>query len=312
MRFFGVRLIGFTQENLHKLLLTLLFVGGIVLFRAAMLWLVRIALREHKNQRVMFWTRQASGLLATVLAVLAVLSIWFDDPSRMALPFGMVTAGLAFALQKVITSFAGYLVILRGKTFGVGDRIAMGGVRGDVIRLGFFQTTIMEMGQPSSVQQAAPAVWVNARQYTGRIVTVTNDKVFAEPVYNYTREFPFIWEEVVVPVKYGADRARAEEILLRRAEEATRELREVSERERAAMSEEYYVDLKELDPRVFLRLTDNWVELAVRFVARAHGVRDLKDKISRAVLADFEQENIEIASATFEVVGFPKRSLTLS
>ena len=44
-----------------------------------------------------------------------------------------MTAGLAFALQNVVTSFAGYFVILRGKTFNVGDRIVMGGVRGDVI-----------------------------------------------------------------------------------------------------------------------------------------------------------------------------------
>ncbi len=47
---------------------------------------------------------------------------------------------------------AGYMVILRGKTFNVGDRIVMGGVRGDMIALDFMQTTIMEMGQP-------PAGW---------------------------------------------------------------------------------------------------------------------------------------------------------
>ena len=48
---------------------------------------------------------------------------------------------------------AGYFVILRGATFNVGDRISMG----DVLRLGFIQTTIMGMGQPPSVQGADPA-----------------------------------------------------------------------------------------------------------------------------------------------------------
>jgi small-conductance mechanosensitive channel len=71
---------------------------------------------------------------------------------------GLVTAGLAFALQKVVTAVAGYLVILRGRTFNLGDRITMGGVRGDVIALGFIQTTIMEMGQPPPVQNAEPAI----------------------------------------------------------------------------------------------------------------------------------------------------------
>lgn len=312
MKLFGVRLLGFTTENLHKLLLTVGFVAAILLTRAAALYLLRIVGRRHGNERLMFWSRQGSAVLATLLALLAVVSIWFDDPGKMALPFGLVTAGLAFALQKVITSFAGYVIILRGKTFSVGDRIAMGGVRGDVIRLGFFQTTIMEMGQPRSVQSAEPPVWVHARQYTGRIVTVTNDKVFDEPVFNYNREYPFLWEEIVIPVKYGDDRARAEEILLRCADRATREIRSVTDADRAAMSERYAVDLSELDPRVFVRLTDNWVELTVRFVARPHGVRGLKDGISRAILSELEHANIGLASATFEIVGVPPLQLEAS
>jgi hypothetical protein len=63
----------------------------------------------------------------------------------------------------------------------------------------------MEMGQPPSVQRADPAMWVRSRQFTGRIVTVTNDKVFDEPVYNYPREFPFIWEEMTLPIPCRAN-----------------------------------------------------------------------------------------------------------
>jgi hypothetical protein len=146
--------------------------------------------------------------------VVALLSIWFDDPQRLTTSVGFFGAGLAFAMQRVVTALAGYVVVMRGNTFTVGDRITMGGVRGDVIALSFMQTKIMEMGQPPPVQGADPAMWVRSRQFTGRIVTVTNDKVFDEPVYNYTREFPFIWEEISVPIPYRADRARAEAILL--------------------------------------------------------------------------------------------------
>ena len=64
--------------------------------------------------------------------------------------------------RKVITAFAGYLVILRGKTFTVGDRITMGGVRGDVISLGFLQTRIMEMGERPAIQTSDSPSWVPA------------------------------------------------------------------------------------------------------------------------------------------------------
>lgn len=59
------------------------------------------------------------------------------------------------------------------------------------------------------------------------------------------------------------------------------------------------------EPRVYWRMTDNWLELTVRFVARDHGVRDLKDAMTREILAAFDEAGLEIASATFELVGAP-------
>lgn len=56
---------------------------------------------------------------------------------------------------------------------------------------------------------------------------------------------------------------------------------------------------------MFWRLTDNWLELTVRFIVREHGIRDVKDAIARAVLQKFEEASIEIASATYEIVGVP-------
>ena len=168
------------------------------------------------SARFRFWSRQAVSILITLLLLVCLLSIWFDDPARLGTVFGLVTAGVAFALQRVITAVAGYFVILRGKTFNVGDRILMGGVRGDVIGLTFMQTRIMEMGQ-SPREETDSRSWVHSRQFTGRIVTVTNDKVFDEPVYNYTHEFAYIWDEIRLPARYADDRATAEAILLEAA-----------------------------------------------------------------------------------------------
>jgi small-conductance mechanosensitive channel len=71
------------------------------------------------------------------------------------------------------------------------------------------------------------------------------------------------------------------------------------------MERKYFIDLNTFTPRVFQALTDNWLELNLRFIARPHGVRDVKDEISRAVLRRFDAEGIGIASATYDIVGFP-------
>jgi small-conductance mechanosensitive channel len=49
--------------------------------------------------------------------------------------------------------------------------------------------------------------WVQSDLYTGRIVRIANSFVFKEPVFNYSGDFPFLWDEVKIPVKYGSDRA---------------------------------------------------------------------------------------------------------
>ena len=305
MELFGVRLVGVNAETGHKLLLTLGVLLAILVLRAAAVVLARVVTGRHRNERVMFWTRQGASISAALLAVVVLLSIWFDDPQRLTTGLGIFGAGLAFALQRVVTALAGYLVIIRGNTFTVGDRITMGGVRGDVIALTFTQTKIMEMGQPPAVQGADPAMWVRSRQFTGRIVTVTNDKVFDEPVYNYTREFPFIWEEMMVPIPYRADRRQAEAILLQCVAEHAAALDRASEPVRRAIEKRYLVNVDDLTPRVFYRLTDNWLELTIRFIVRDHGVREIKDAVARAILERFEAASIEIASATYEIVGAP-------
>jgi len=302
---FGVRLVGVNAETGHKLLLTVAFLLGVLLLRAAIVAAGRLITGRHRNERVMFWTRQGASLAAAILAIVVVLSIWFDDPQRLTTGLGLFSAGLAVALQRVVTALAGYVVIMRGNTFTVGDRITMGGVRGDVIALTFTQTKIMEMGQPPAVQAADPAMWVRSRQFTGRIVTVTNDKVFDEPVYNFTREFPFIWEEMTFPIPYRADRRRAEQILLECVAQEVDPIDRDSEPVRRALERRYFISVDDLTPRVFYRLTDNWLELTVRFIVGTHGVRPVKDAIARAVLEKFDEASIEVASATSEIVGMP-------
>lgn len=305
LEIFGIRLVGLNAENGRKLLISITLIVTAMLLGRFLRWLTRLLPRTVAEQRVAFWGRQAIRVLVTVLLVLGLASIWFDDPTRLATALGLVTAGLAFALQRVVTAVAGYFVILRGRTFTVGDRITMGGVRGDVIALGLIQTTIMEMGQPPSVQNADPAQWVKARQYSGRIVTVSNDKIFDTPVYNYSREFPYIWEEMSVPIHFTADRARAEQILLEAATRHTVYAVHLGEADLQEMERRYVMKRAEIRPRVYWRITDNWLELTVRFVCSDSGIREVKDAISRDVLAALDAAGIEIASTSFELAGTP-------
>ena len=307
VKIFGVTLIGATGHNLHKLVLTAAFI--VIAFIVG--WIIRSVLKlfigGRAGTRFQFWARQGVSLVLAGIVLLGIMSIWFDSPARLAGFLGLVGAGLAFALQRVITAVAGYFVILRGKTFNVGDRIVMGGVRGDVIGLSFMQTRIMEMGQPASVvDQTAPAMWVHSRQFTGRIVTVTNDKVFDEPVYNYTHEFPYIWDEIRLPVQFHGDYGTAEKLLLDAANRhaATRE--KVDEEQLRHLERRFGVKVGDLTPRVYWRITQDFLELTVRYLAPDHGGRTIKDQINREVLAGLEKAGVAIGATRQEPVPPPK------
>jgi len=306
LHLFGVTLIGATAENARKLLLTIAFIALVLIVGWALRQLLKLFVGSRSGTRFHFWAKQAVSLTLALVLVLGIASIWFDNPARLATAIGLVGAGIAFALQRVITAVAGYFVILRGKTFNVGDRIVMGGVRGDVVNLSFMQTQIMEMGQPPQVNPGTePAMWVHSRQFTGRIVTVTNDKVFDEPVYNYTHEFPYIWDEMRVPVRYQDDRAKAQHILLDAAQRHAVTEDKIGTDEVKRLHERFGINLGEIDPRVYWRITDNWLELTVRFLAPDHGIRDIKDRMSRDILAALDQAKIGIASGTYAVVEMP-------
>ncbi|HZZ66149.1 MAG TPA: mechanosensitive ion channel domain-containing protein, partial [Candidatus Baltobacteraceae bacterium] len=183
MKLDHVTLVGVNQLNADKVLLSLALIGLVIVIRYALHYAARALRRFPKADRVRFWAHQGINLATTAFFIVGLISIWVGPNAHLATVGGLIGAGIAFALQQFIIAIAGYFVILRGKHFSIGDRIIIGSARGEVIALDFIQTTILEMGQPPSVQsQADPATWVMARQYTGRMVTVSNGLIFTEPV----------------------------------------------------------------------------------------------------------------------------------
>lgn len=304
----GIRLIGVSAAVGYKILYTVVLIVVLLALRWVARRSVSFLVRGRDLHVARFWTRQGINLLAAVLFVGVGLSIWFDQPGRLATGLGLFSAGLAFALQQVVTSLAGYLLILRGDIFTVGDRLDMGGVRGDVIGLGFLRTTIMEMGAPpgdtDSSSVNAPS-WVAARQYTGRIVTVSNSTIFDQPVFNYTRDFPYLWEELHLPIPYDVDRDRAEAILLEAAHRYSVDVDTVRSEALDTMRRRYFMPSTDLDPAVFYQLTDNWLLLTVRFAVPSRGIRKIKSDMSRDILTALDEAGIGIASATYDIVGLP-------
>lgn len=77
MNVFGIPMIGFNAANGRKLVLTIAFVGGALLLRAIIIGMARVLTGEHRNDRVMFWTRPGASIAAAVLAIVAEMTVRF-------------------------------------------------------------------------------------------------------------------------------------------------------------------------------------------------------------------------------------------
>ncbi len=254
--------------------------------------------RSSTDRFTTYHGRRALRNVVVIFSLLAIALTWKVFAGRGGLVIGLATAGIAFAMQEVVGAVAGWFNIVSGRIYRVGDRVSVGGVNGDVIDVSPLRTKLMEIGQPEE-SASNDESWVHGRQYTGRIVTVSNKATFTQPVYNYTAVFEYIWDELMVPIAYRADWQLAEQILLEEARQISS-----SDGARQAIDEmaaRYPMPQQEVEPRVFVRGTDDWAELRARFVVPVRRARTLKSDLTRRVLERFEEAGIEIASETAEV-----------
>lgn len=268
---------------------------AVVLVLAILISLVlRFLLRWRIEDPVIrYHSRKITGYAIALVSLISVGLIWRPFAGQLGLVVGLLGAGTAFALQEVIGAIAGWGNIISGRIFWVGDRIEMGGVRGDVIDITLLRTKLMEIGSPID-----DGTWVHGRQYTGRIVAVSNKKTLTDPVYNFSATFEYIWEELTLPIPHDADWVLAEQIMLEEVGEVSRS--EGAQQAIQSMLKNYPVPRVEVEPHVFVRMTDNWMELAARFVVPVRTARSVKDGLSRRIKQRLDEAGIKIASQTID------------
>ncbi len=264
-----------------------------VLGRIARVSAGRYVKDTHKRYRA----RKLVSFFGYLMGVGILAFVFSDQLRNLPLFLGVIGAGVAFALQEVIASVAGWVAVSFGRFYAPGDRIQLGGIVGDVIDIGILRTTLMECGE-----------WVKSDLYNGRIVRVANSFVFKEPVYNYSADFPFLWDEIVIRVRYGSDWKYAKEVFSQVLTDVTREDVAQSRQAWTQAVLRYRLEEARIEPLVTMNMTDNWLEFTARHVVHYRKRRILKDLLYSRIMEAVEQSGnrIRLASTTMEVVNLPR------
>lgn len=273
---------------------------GILIVVAIVRFLQHSVVQRIKEPDSRYRVRKFVTFLGYVLGIIVLITVFSDKLGGLTVALGVAGAGIAFALQEVIASIAGWFAISFAHFYKTGDRVQLGGIKGDIIDIGILRTTMMEVGE-----------WVKGDLYNGRVVRIANSFVFKEPVFNYSGDFPFLWDEITVPVKYGSDYQQARELLQQISNEIVGDYAKQAAISWQDMVKKYMIEDASVEPMVTMITNDNWVEFTIRYVVDYKKRRSTKDIIFTRIIEAIEKTDgkISLASATFELVGIPDLSV---
>ncbi len=271
--------------------IVVLFLGVAVIFGIRRVVRNGLATRV-KDKTARYRTRKLVEFASYVVVALFVATVFSDKLGGFTVAFGVAGAGIAFALQEVIASVAGWIAITFSNFYKIGDRVMLGGIKGDVIDIGVLRTTVFQIGD-----------WVAGDLYNGKIVRIANSFVFKEPVVNYSGDFPFLWDEITVPVRHGSDRATAEKILESVAIEVAGDYAAEVQETWEAMTRNYVIENARLQPMVTMVMDENWITYTVRYVVDFKRRRGTKSELFTRILGEFDKTGgtVGIASAAQEI-----------
>ncbi len=242
------------------------------------------AIGKLEDAATSYTLRRILNLLVGLAIAIAVISLIFVNWYAALTAFGIGSIIVGLAVQTPMKSFIAWIYILVRRPYRVGDRIKIDDATGDVIDVGYLDTTLWEFG----------GQYVSGDHPSGRVIRFPNEKVLDSIIYNYSWPlFPYIWNEIKFQVAYGADLEFISKTMQRVTEEELGEvmLKRVQVfRELLAKTPVDELEVRE-HPRVIFRVSENtWLEAIVRYVVPPREAGRIKTRLIKKLLEALNAE----------------------
>lgn len=279
---------GLKSVLIYRIIAT--FASSLVIFLFAVL-LIKLINRKIVEPKRQHTGRKIILYVSIGIAILVVSRVWFQQMGSVTTIISAVAAGAVLALHQALLNIAGWVLIIIRRPYTMGDRIQVGETKGDVIDISLFWTTLFEIGN-----------WVRWEQSTGRIVNCPNSSVFTTQIFNYTKGFEYIWNEIPILITFESNWQKAEGIINQIANEMVMDIPNKVEPSIRRMSRRYMIQTGKLTPIVYTTIQDSGVLLNLRYLTEARQRRATEVAISRRILEGFAKEDdIDFAYPTYRI-----------
>ena len=235
----------------------------------------RIVMSQQKTRNTRLFI--AIVIFVVVAALAVATAVAAIHVPQIAIWVPIIALGLALALQKYTASFLAYFAITFSGLYGIGDRIRIGNIKGDVRRVGLLHTTLEEVGEDEKL----------GGELTGRLLHLPNMLVLDQPVLNYSKDCSvqaeaissdYVFDEVRIPITTDSDVEKATKLL----EGILKSQDKAYVKEAGQIFQNGYPQfLNEArnDPRVLIHIEPQHVWIKGKFVAPLRGRNDLRSRI---------------------------------
>lgn len=224
-------------------------------------------------------------LLSLLAVALVIVSFVFANWYAAAVSLGLISLILGFALQTPISSFIGWIYIIIRNPYRIGDRIQIDTYKGDVVEIGYFDTTLWEFAGDYLTNDLP----------SGRLIRFPNSLVLQSTVINYSwKHFEYIWNEIPFHIAYNSDLPFVEKTIKEVVTRALGDKMQERIEELKVLVKESPIDdmdIKEY-PFVSLRINANtWVEATVTYLVPPKQAATIRTRIIKEVIQALQQES---------------------
>jgi small-conductance mechanosensitive channel len=242
------------------------------------------ALGRIEDASTRFTLQRVVHLIVALIIALVVISIIFVNWYAAVAALGVGSIIIGLAVQTPMKSFIAWIYILVRQPYRVGDRIKIGDATGDVIDVGYLDTTLWEFG----------GQYISGDHPSGRLIKFPNEKVLDEIVWNYSWPlFPYIWNEIKFQIAYQSDLKFVAETMQQIVEKELGE--EMMKRVEVFRELLGRTPVDELEvrsrPRVIFRVDEvTWIDAIVRYVVSPREAGSIKTRLIPKLLAALNAE----------------------
>ena len=282
------------RDDLRQLILKVALLGLLVsiVFGFGELWRKATFRYVHDGRRRYQFLLLRRIVVAITIGIIVILT--FASQIGSAVTFaGLLTAGVAVALQNVIVSIVGYFFLIGKYGLRVGDRVQVAGVTGEVVEIGLVRMHLMELGGPGE------------NQPTGRVVAFSNSIVF-QPASGLFKQIPgtnFVWHELKLTLASDTNYHEARERITKAVDSVLGKYQGDMDTQRRLMEQNLSpVASADLASKVRLRYASGGIEVTIRFPVEIGKAGEMDDHLMREVLdAAGKEPKIRVVSAEMPV-----------